>query len=36
VAPGALAALRSLLSSIDDGSAVPELVAARTLLKSVT
>ncbi|SHM30793.1 Predicted ATPase [Rhizobacter sp. OV335] len=34
--PGALAALRSLLSSIDDGSAVPELVAARTLLKSVT
>lgn len=34
--PGALATLRSLLASIDDGSAVPELVAARTLLQSVT
>jgi len=32
----ATATLRQLLSSIDDGSAIPELVSARALLKRVT
>jgi len=32
----AMKTIRQLLSSIDDGSAVPELMAARTLLNSVT